>query len=452
MALDVRKTALLILNALETGRQTLDHLLEEACSANVRFAQRDRALLNALVYGVLRWRGRLDFIIAKFSQTPPRKIDSQVLNILRLGLFQIIYLDRVPDSAAVNTSVELTKSMAAPWVSGFVNALLRRAARDHRRVAFPKSDDDPVTALAAGKSFPPWLVERWLKRFTPAQVGSFCDALNTIPPTTLRTNTLRTSRAKLLQALAGEVATIEPTAFAPDGLCCYQPKTPVPKLKGFADGWFQVQDEAAQLVSLFFNPQPGDTVLDACAGLGGKTGHIAQLMQDRGTITALDHNSQKLRQLRLEMQRLGLSSVSTCPHDLDNPWGQPPAPRFDGILLDAPCSGLGTMRRNPDVKWASGKQNLRRYQTRQLKFLDRLAPLAKPSGIMVYAVCSTEPEETHEVVQAFLKKRPEFAIDTSLGELPPKALTAVDAQGYFRTFPFLNTMDGFFAVRLRRIS
>jgi 16S rRNA (cytosine967-C5)-methyltransferase len=274
--------------------------------------------------------------------------------------------------------------------------------------------------------------------------------LNTIPPITLRTNTLKASRGQLTEALAGEADQIKATVYAPDGISFINPATSIPELSGFKAGWFQVQDEAAQLVSLLLDPQPGDTVLDACAGLGGKTGHIAQLMKNEGVLVALDVSESKLSRLKADMQRLGISILSTLSHNLERELPRDQLPGFDRILLDAPCSGIGVMRRNPDIKWRSSKRNLTKYKTRQLRLLENLYRLVKPSGILVYAVCSPEPEENEEVVNEFLNNHDEFAISKQFGQLPDTVCSMADVPGVFKTFPHLKQMDGFYAVRLQR--
>ena len=226
--------------------------------------------------------------------------------------------------------------------------------------------------------------------------------------------------------------------------------TSIPGLSAFKPGWFQVQDEAAQLVALLLNPQAGETVLDACAGLGGKTGHIAQLMKNVGSIVALDIKAAKLVRLESEMQRLGISIVKTLRQDLEIKHLQPKFNQFDRILLDAPCSGLGVMRRNPDIKWRTSKKNLAVFNGRQLTLLHNSSRLVKPSGVLVYAVCSPEPEENEDVVNEFLKKHAEFVIDKEVEGLPAKMLSIQAASGWFKTFPHFSYMDGFSFIRLIR--
>jgi len=448
---DARNTTLTVLNKLELGNQTLDGILDDMTRATEDLPRRDRALFNALTYGILRWRGRLDYIIAYFSNAPIKKIEPTILNILRLGLFQIIYMDRIPDSAAVNTAVELSKQAGFSRAAGFVNALLRKAALNFKNVRFPAFEADPVVSLSTDQSLPNWLANRWLSRFDQKALIMLCNTINSIPPITIRTNTLKTTRQQLISALEQAVERIEPTPAAPEGLSMVNLSQSIGDLPAFKNGWFQVQDEAAQLVSLLLNPQPGESVLDACAGLGGKTGHIGQLMQNKGRITAMDKDESKLQKLDLEMQRLGVSIVLRCCHDLES---APEANRcglFDRILLDAPCSGLGVLRRNPDIKWNSTETSLKRHAEKQKRFLDHLAAMVKPGGALVYSVCSIEPEENEAVIEAFLKKHPEFVIDTEKGMLPERVASFFESANWIKTLPLLNNMDGFFLARLKRI-
>ncbi|MDM8549774.1 16S rRNA (cytosine(967)-C(5))-methyltransferase RsmB [Desulfobacterales bacterium HSG2] len=450
-----RETALSILNTVDKGRKTLDNILNEVFDEKNPIPKRDRSLINALVYGVLRWRGRLDWIIGHFSKTRLNRIEPEVLNILRIGLFQVIYLDRIPVSAAVNTSVEMAKSARShkrrslgPWVARFVNGVLRNAVRGYETVPFPDMDKDPLSALAAGKSFPKWLIKRWLNCFGIEETGRLCDAINTIPPITVRTNTLKTAREDLIKSLEPDVGKIEPAAYSPDGVSFFNPKVSVPEMKAFKDGWFQVQDEAAQLVTSLLEPHPGDTVLDACAGLGGKTGHIAQMMKNQGRIVAMDKDSEKLERLGAETKRLGISIVETCAYDLEKPF-EAGFPGFDRILLDAPCSGLGVLRRNPDIKWSASEKDLSRCRERQTKFLDHLARLVRPSGVLVYAVCSTEPEENEEVVTTFLERHPELSVvgcQSSVASCQSSVAGRQSVVNPLKTFPHLDGMDGFFSV------
>jgi 16S rRNA (cytosine967-C5)-methyltransferase len=450
--LTVRGVATAVLDTLDGNRRTLDDVLEAAFSRHPALSRRDRALLTALVFGVQRWRGRLDYIIGAFSRTPLEKIEPRVMNLLRLALFQIIYLDRIPVSAAVNTAVEAAKSFCPAYVVRFVNALLRKAALGYPAIRFPDPNRDPAAALAAAASFPHWIVRRWLRRFGRSETQRLCDAVNAVPPITVRANTLKTDRKELHQLLVGEAASLRPGAYAPDALSLTGLRLPISEMTAFADGRFQVQDEAAQLVTLILDPQAGENVLDACAGLGGKTGHIAQLMRNSGRVCALDKQDGKLRRLLSEMQRLGVHIVETRRADLADEQDLPINETFDRILLDAPCSGMGVMRRNPDIKWRSRESHLTRCSRNQARLLHRLASLVKPGGVLVYAVCSTETEENETVLAQFLKSHPEFVRQNPGAVLPSGPAGLLTDAGDLRTQPHLHDMDGFYCARLRRLA
>lgn len=446
-----RRLALDVLNRLDRTDALLDPIMEQVQAENPFSEGRDRSLFQHLVYGVLRWRGRIDWIVGHFSKTPLKKIDPSILNIIRIGLFQVLFLDRIPVSAAVNTAVEMAKQQAPPWVVRFVNGLLRNAAANHATVPFPDPEKEPDRYLAAHQSFPRWMIRRWISRFGAVETELLCSAVNRIPPITIRTNTAKTSRDDLAAALSDFTQNLRKAPQAPDGISFFRPSVPICELPWFREGGFQVQDEAAQLVGLLLSVEPGQKVLDACAGLGGKTGHIAQLMENKGTLVALDRDAGKLARLETEMRRLGIGIVRTKALDLESPPTKPrPPDRFDRILLDAPCSGLGVIRRNPDAKWKTGKKALARFARRQQRFLSRLAELVSPSGILVYSVCSMETEETDQVVDAFLKDHPEFVVySRRQGPAIPSA-DFFDDRGFFRSYPHRHDMDGFFAAALTK--
>ncbi|MBS0013714.1 MAG: 16S rRNA (cytosine(967)-C(5))-methyltransferase RsmB [Desulfobacterales bacterium] len=449
---DARELAFRILSELETSRTTLDRLIDQEFEKIAPgMDRRDRALAFALVYGVLRWRAKLDWHIAGLANRPLNKIRPDMRNILRIGLFQMVFMSRIPDSAAVNTAVNLAKKYGSPKLAGFVNALLRNAARQKTGFSEPDPARDPVQALAVSQSFPEWMVRRWKNRLGMDETRLLCGYNNQIPPLTLRANTLQISRdalmGKLVCAEAGK--TICETKYAPDGICLWGPHVPVNELPGFEEGYFQVQDEAAQLAAHVLDCRPGQDVLDACAGLGGKTGHIAQLMKNRGRILGMDSDMEKLRELSLEMKRLGAENVETCRHDFCQPLDADKLGTFDRILVDAPCSGLGVIRRNPDIKWTARQKDFQGHARKQLEILSHAADLLKPSGgVMIYAVCSMEPEETHGVVSAFLETTPGFELQ-DMGALFPELADLADDRGCLALLPHRHATDGFFIARLR---
>ncbi len=442
--IDARHTALTILNRIDDSGQTLDSIVGDIFDRHPGLSGPDKALTHAIVYGVLRWRGRIDWFIHHFSKTPVSKIRPDIMNILRIGIFQILYLDRIPNSAAVNTAVEMAKKTGPKWISGFVNGILRNMIRHHDSVVFPDMDKNPALALASSKSFPSWLISRWLHRYGIESTSKICDAVNIIPPMTVRVNPLLTTRKKCCDLLMEAQVKATVTPYSPLGLYLENLNMRISDLTAFKKGWLQVQDEAAQLVTYLLNPLPGETILDACAGLGGKTTHIAQLMGNKGKIIAMDSNEEKLKRLSLEMTRLNITTVETCLHDLYLPFDKHMT--FDRIFLDAPCSGLGVLRRNPDTKWNRNKKKLKQYQTTQISFLKKVAPLVKPKGKLVYAVCSLEPEENEAVIQSFLRQHPFFEIDLHPAGLPAEAVGLMNNNGYFKACPYPHNTDGFFSV------
>jgi len=324
---------------------------------------------------------------------------------------------------------------------------LRRAAA-RAPIAWPDPQNTPDLAVAAQYSFPSWLTARWIERWGVEETQHLCEAINTVPSITLRTNTLKTDRTALMAAIQAEAAQIKATPHAPEGITISTLARPIPQWPTFEQGWFQVQDEAAQIVAHLLYPLPGETVWDACAGLGTKTAHMAQLMKNQGRLLASDLNPSKLKRLANDMQRLGVSIVTCRSMDLTAQGADTDLPLFDRILVDAPCSGLGVLQKNPDGKWKVAVEDLARYQKRQITLLDRTAAHLRTGGHLVYAVCSFEYEENAAVVKAFLQMHPEFAIHPPGMRLTADAEshTLLTPEGWLNTFPHRHLMDGFFAA------
>jgi 16S rRNA (cytosine967-C5)-methyltransferase len=446
-----RHLALDVLQQIESHRQTLDHCLSMRSEDIDQLNRADRALLHHIVFGVMRWRSRLDWIINHALQKPNKKIDPTVHNILRIALYQLIYLDRIPQSAVVNTAVKLTKACGLDWASGFVNGLLRRVTREPERLDAIDLAADSMKSLALKYAFPEWLISRWHHRFGITETEALCRAMNTIPAITLRTNTLKVTRQILMKAIEDEVSSVLPSAHTPEGIRIHSPQRPIAHWDSYKQGLFQVQDEAAQLIAHMVDPRPGQTIWDACAGMGTKTSHLAQLMQNDGHIIASDRKASKLKQLDAEMQRLGISIVQSCTLDLIRSAEISELPRCDRVLVDAPCSGTGVLQKNPDGKWRLAPKDIQGYARNQIYLLDRTSEWVKPQGLLIYAVCSIDSEENEMVVQSFLEKHHEFCIHPpSMHRVSdPSSLTT--PQGWFYTLPNRNQMDGFFATVLKRI-
>ncbi len=466
-----RYLAFLVLSENEKTRVPLDRTINKYEDRFNFLSKRDKALANAVIFGVLRYRGKLDWIISKFSKRKIFGLDPEILYLIRIGLFQIVFLDKIPVSAAVNTTVEMAKNVSNRWTAGFVNAVLRKAGKGYLNLVLPDIKKDPAFFISVEKSMPLWLSRRWLKRFKLDKTLKLCDAVNEIPCITVRANTIKINREKLAEELENEAGKVRFTKYAEDGISFLKPACAVHEMETFKKGYFQVQDEAAQIVSSILDPKPGEKILDACAGLGGKTGHIAQLMNNKGSVTAVDIDKGKLFSLEKEMERLGFFVVSTIQIDILNfcsfasdgrvkntkftSCGKAadslPKGAFDRVLLDAPCTGLGVLRRNPDSKWARSLQDVKRLAQKQKTMLIKVADFVKPGGVLVYSVCSCEPEENEDVIDFFLEKRADFTINRDYAMIYDKFnKTTVFKKGFFKTYPENFEMDGFFAVSMKR--
>jgi len=431
-----REKALEILCRVETGAFA-DALLDRARQA---FDARDSAFILELVYGALRNRTLLDWTLDQFSAQPLAKTDAETRNILRLGAYQMLFLDKVPVHAAVNTAVDLARDHGNK--SSYVNGLLRNLDRKRASIVGP-GQDDPVKKLSILHSHPEWLVMRWVKRFGEETAEKLLRENNRPAPLIVRANTLKTTRGRLKASLEAEGAAAIETAYSAAGLEIIS-SPGLRSLKAYAQGWFMVQDQAAQLIGLMLGPRPGETVLDACAAPGGKATHLAELMENRGSVIALESDQDRLGRIRENSARLGITIISPVRGDAT----KYQEGRFDKILIDAPCSGLGVLRRHPDGRWNKNEKTIGERAVLQRGILENCASLLNPGGALVYATCTTEPEENENVINSFLAKHNEFAIEGPQQFLPASTARFVDDKGFLRTFPDEPAMDGFFGVRL----
>jgi len=443
-----RAVCLEILNRTEEADRLPDKLLTDSFKKYRHLSSLDRAFLTELTYGVFRRRQTLDWILSRFSKVSLEKIESTILNILRIGLYQILFLTRTPVSAAVNESVEMAKPIRGKGGAGFVNGILRSVVRQKEEIVFPKMEEDPALHLSVSQSYPLWLVHRWLEEMGAEGTLKVCADNNQIAPPTLRANTLKISRDRLIEALKEKGLEPFPTTYSKEGIVLKDPP-PVSELPSLKEGLYVIQDEASQLVSAILDPKPGEKILDACAAPGSKTTHMAQRMGNEGEIVALDLTTGKLRLIEEACLRLNVKNVKVMKGDAYRPLPIPENQRFDRILADVPCSGFGTLRRNPDLKWRKGEEDIRRLSLIQASILSNLSQYLKKGGTLVYSTCTIFREENEDVVEAFLKSHPEFVLDDLLKTLPTISHRFVQ-NGYFKTFPQGNGMDGFFVARLRK--
>lgn len=457
-----RSIALAVLVESTQSDDPVDGILERAC-APIGHDTRERALTVELVYGVLRHQGTIDWRLEPILDKPMQKLPRLIQMLLRMAAHQVLYLDRIPHSAAVNESVRLAKvnvpALGRDW-SGFVNAVLRALLRNPV-TPWPSMEDDPIYSLSVRYSVPEWLSRRWIHRLGPDAAEVACAHSITVPPVTIRVNRLKSTRDDFLERLRQSGVSASPSSVSPMGITI-EPRGPITFVPGFSEGCFYVEDEAAQLIPPLLGASSGESILDACAAPGGKTTHLAELIGDRGTILALDKRETRLDLVAANCTRLGLRSVIPITGDARyrDEW-QPAATRpldraeirqslFDRMLVDAPCSGLGVLRRHPEAKWRKHSAALVRHQKLQLEILDALSASLRPGGVLVYSTCSAEPEETEAVVARFLNAHADFRRESLAPWLPDGAQDFLTAQGDLTTENNRYAMDVFYASRLRK--
>lgn len=440
-----RATALQVLQAVEENGAYANVALAQALRG-AELSDQDRRFVTELVYGAVKAGGTLDWILRRYASRPLSKIQPLIRQILRLGLYQLFYLDKVPASAACNTSVDLAKHYGHKGAAGFVNAVLRTAVREPERAAFPSGRGHGTEELALKSQHPQWLVKRWVKQFGFEEARRLCGFNNEQPLLCLRTNTLRVTREQLLAELKAGGAEAEASAWTPEGVIL-RSHGALDKLAPLQEGRAQVQDESSMLVAHVAAPQPGEFILDCCSAPGGKTTHMAALMQDQGRIVAGDIYEHKLARIEENVQRLGISIVETQLLDAREA-GRKFSGQADRVLVDAPCSGLGVLRRKPDARWHKRPEELRLLPQLQMDILRSAAEAVRPGGVLVYSTCTIEPEENQAVVEAFLQESPEFCLEQT-GSFLPKA-GKHKQEMLVQLLPHVDGTDGFFIARMRR--
>lgn len=455
-----RAAALSILLLSRRTDDALDELIVQQAASMSQL--RDRSLVMELVYGVLRRQETLDWRLDAVLSKPLHRLPAVVQMLLRLGAYQLLFLDRIPASAAVNESVRLAKfyvkQLRRDW-SGLVNGVLRNLVRAPAP-PFPDPALYPAQSLSVRYGIPEWLTKRWLDRMGLEGAEAACRANSAVPSVTLRVNAKRLTREEFLEHLRQSGIATRAAVLSPAGVVLKKGQD-VTLLPGFQRGDFYVEDEAAQLIPPILDPQPGESVLDACAAPGGKTTHLAELMDDRGTIYAVDKNGFRIDLLRQNCGRLRVRSVVPIVGDVRKPseWSGTVArgsnlrdgfPLFDRILVDAPCSGMGVLRRHPEAKWRKDSSVFARHRKLQSEILASAASCLRPGGVLVYSVCSTEPEETEEVVHRFCETYPGWMRESVAPWLPSAALPFVTVCGALSTMGNECGADGFYAARLRK--
>ncbi|MGB7220349.1 MAG: 16S rRNA (cytosine(967)-C(5))-methyltransferase RsmB [Vicinamibacterales bacterium] len=439
-----------ILSAVSAGRSDLATAI-----ASIRATlpnERDRALVTNIATGVQRWRATLDHLIVVFSKRSIDRLDPEVVDVLRLGAYQLLHLTRVPAAAVVDDAVDLVGRAGKRSASGFVNAVLRAISRARRALPLPirPSDTNDRTAaldyLSISLSHPRWLAARWLDRLGFDATEAWLRFNNTPARLTLRVNLLWTTPAEVTARLAERGVLVQPGRFGPDTLVVDDGQPPLdPGLDGRS---FVAQDEASQLVALLAKARPGARVLDACASPGGKTTALAAAMDNRGLLVASDVRGRRMDLLRRTVAASGATNIRLVQADLLKPL--PFSRPFDCVLVDAPCSGLGILRRDPDIRWRRREAELATFADTQHQMLRHAADGVAAGGRLVYATCSSEPEENEEVVDVFLREAPDFVALDARTAAPDLPASVVDERGHLRTLPHVHGLDAFFGAILHR--
>lgn len=446
-----RNVALDVLIAVEERGAYSNLLLNDRLNQST-LSPRDRGLATELVYGTLQRKNTLDWILNKLVRKGVHSLDLWVRHLLRLGIYQLRYLDRVPPQAAVHETVEIAKVRGHRGIPGLVNGVLRSYLRRCGREWLLPDSPETVTDLALVTSHPEWLVRRMVEVYGIKTARSVLKANNRPPGLSVRVNPLRGNRERVARLLQEEnpQLTIRRSSVSGQGLILSGGGHPVSG-RLFREGWFTVQDESSMLVTDLLAPRPGERVLDGCAAPGGKTGHLAERMENRGSLLACDVHPHKVKLIENQVRRLGLSMVEVRQADLRELPGTG-EPRFDRVLLDAPCSGWGVIRRKPDIKWSKNLREVESLLRLQEQLLEAAARMVAPGGTLVYSTCTLEPRENQERMIAFLKKNPTFQADSTLVETLPAPVRekALTGDGWVQILPHHFESDGFFIARMIR--
>ncbi|MTV47636.1 16S rRNA (cytosine(967)-C(5))-methyltransferase RsmB [Heliobacillus mobilis] len=446
-----RAVAYEVLTAVEERQAYVNLQLAHSLEVS-RLSRVDRGLVSELVLGVLRRQNRLDFAVNRFLKRPAG-IPAEVRRLLRLGAYQILLLERIPDSAACNETVELAKQIGQTRLAPVINGVLRQLVRKRDEIPWPSWEKNPVLYLTIMESHPEWLVKHWIKQFGKERARSICEANNRPVGVALRVNRLRTNRDDLLETFRTAGVEARPSELSPAGIRL-QAASAVTGLPGFQEGLFSVQDESSMLIAPVVDPQPDERIVDACAAPGGKTTHMAEKSEDRAEIHAWDIHPHKLGLIRENCRRLGVENVRVKRVDAQGPLPSELIGQVDRVLVDAPCSGLGVLRRKPELRYRMTPENIAQLKELQGKIMDSVSALVRPGGVLVYSTCTIEPEENFQQVKDFLRRHPNFIADDLGSFLPELDFTDEEkrqmAKGYFQILPDRFDSDGFFIARLRR--
>ncbi len=437
-----RQIAFEALRAIDRGAFA-DVVLDRKLNKSQLSAQ-DKGLVTELVYGTVRRKRTLDALIDQFGKREASKQQADLLQILRLGFYQLRYLSAVPDHAVVDTTVQLAKAQRLGKLSGVVNGMLRAYIRQSQDKAVDPLvlPTDLTQRLGVLHSYPDWIVQVWRSMLPEAEVAALCEWFNQSPRVDLRVNLQRYSLAEAEAIFQAAGVETERVVGVPSALRIKGHVGAIAQLPGYIEGWWAVQDSSAQLVSYLLDPKPGEIIIDACAAPGGKSMHIAELMDNKGTVWSCDKAASRTQKIQQNIDRLGASIVH--PLMCDSRDQAAFVGKADRVLLDVPCSGLGTLNRHADARWRQTPESVEGLVTLQRELLSHASTWVKPGGVMVYSTCTLHPAENEAQIQWFLDDHPGWAI-----EAPPVefGLSATE-QGWVRVWPHEQKMDGFFMTKL----
>ncbi len=418
----------------------------EAILSRAKLNNLDRNLVCELVYGIVRRQRTLDSLINLLGKKKAHQQNPKLRIILHIGLYQLRYLNQIPQSAAVNTTVELAKENNLKGLSGVVNGVLRQYIRNAVNQDPLVLPEDNISQLGIKHSLPDWIVEIFLKQFSLEDTDRLFSYFNKAPNLDLRINILKISLQEAEKAFTQAGIQVEKIPYLPQALRLTSKTGSIEKLPGFKEGWWIIQDSSAQLVIHFLDPQPSEVIIDACAAPGGKTTHIAELMGDTGQIIACDYLEKRLKKVTENALRLNLKSIAT--HVGDSRKMPQYTQKADKVLVDAPCSGFGTLHKRPDIRWKQTPEKILQLAQLQKELLQSTATWVKSGGRLVYSTCTLNPTENEEVIQSFLDSHPHWQIETPSPNSPPAFF--VNREGMIKVLPHQHQMDGFFMVKLKK--
>jgi len=437
-----REMAIKVLNRVERSDSYLDRVLDSELRSP-ELSRMDKSFLTELVNGVIRWKMKLDYAISQFYRGDFTKIEISIKNALRVAVYQLMFLERIPQSAIVNETVEFVKKLRGQELGNQVNAVLRSMIRKINDLEYPTIDEDPVRALSTLHSFPAWLVRRFIDRFGVFETEQILTALNERPRLSVRVNPMRGSVERLVSEFEKCGVIVSPGKFIPNFLYV-EGLSRIAELDAFRCGRFVVQDESAGIVSLLLAPEPGERILDACSAPGVKTTHILELTRGNAHLTCIEKYDVRARLVQSSLLRMGFGNAEVIVADATT-YTAPIL--FDKILVDAPSTGLGLIRRKPDSKWKREQEDIRLLNELQSAILENVSKLLKKDGIMVYSTSTIERQENQTIVSEFLNRNSEFVVEPA-DLLVDRAL--VGREGFVEIFPHRHEMDGGFAARLRK--